>query len=90
MSSGIKPPPPKGPAKDWTCAACSKANPPDARVCGVCRKRAPSGDEPAPEPLVKSVAKMKRHTDAKASEIQGLTDDIQGFLQDLKSKNAGL
>ena len=90
VSSGIKPPPPKGPAKDWVCAACSKANPPDARVCGVCRKRAPSGDEPAPEPLVKSVAKMKRHTDAKASEIQGLTDDIQGFLQDLKSKNAGL
>ena len=56
----------------------------------MCRKRAPAGDEPAPEPLVKSVAKMKRHTDAKASEIQGLTDDIQGFLQDLKSKNAGL
>ena len=81
-----KPPPPKGAGltKDWTCAACKRVNKADAPSCVICSKRAPDADEAAAPPLVKSVAAMKRATDVKAKEIQGLTDDIQGFLADLR------
>ena len=90
VAAGVREPKAPSPVKrtaPWRCPACGRTNEPEQMSCTVCQRSAPDG--PVVDPaLVKSIGAMKRRSDAKATEIQGLMADTEGFLKKLRDRNA--
>jgi len=90
VAAGVREPKAPSPVKrtaPWRCPACGRTNEPEQMSCTVCQRSCPDG--PVVDPaLVKSIGAMKRQSDAKATEIQGLMADTEGFLKKLRDRNA--